>query len=377
MASSRREILRKSVHALAIPALAGVPGPGLWAASPSRAAEVAVMVGQLLVVGLPGHSAAAPSAQLLAQQLAEGKVGGSVLLRHNVKDRDSLLGLTQLFVRANPMVLNAVDQEGGMVQRLSRDIGFSRVPRAQWVARHLSAHQARELYFEAGEEMRRAGFNLNLAPSVDWHDPDNPVIGRYGRSFGNKAAEIEAYAGSFVAGMERAGLASTLKHFPGHGTSSGDSHNGFVDISGTWGERELKPFRALAERAQLVMGGHLIHPAFSDGGVPITFSRKALQSVLRKKLRFNGVIITDDLDMGAIRNNYSLEDAVVRSLQAGNDLLLMSNSLSYDPQLPDKVALWVLRAIEERRLPARVLATAYTRVMRLKQRFAFAAHSLG
>jgi len=245
------------------------------------------------------------------------------------------------------------------------------------VAENLSIAQAQELYFEAGEEMRRAGFNLNLAPSVDWHDPANPVIGKYGRSFGAKAAQIEAYAGSFVEGMERAGLASTLKHFPGHGTSSGDSHSGFVDISATWADEELQPFQSLAGKAQLVMGGHLVHPQFSDDHAPITFSRKALQTVLRDKLRFDGVIITDDLDMGAIRDNYSLEEAVVRALQAGNDLLLLSNSLSYDPELPDKVALWVLRAINERRLHPRALAGAYRRVMRLKQRFAFVTRSLG
>ena len=332
---------------------------------------VATMVGQLLICGLPAKSPNDESAQLLAQQLKEGKVGGSILLRHNIKDRDSVLALTDLFISADPQVLNAVDQEGGLVQRLSKELGFMRLPKARWVAQHLSRLQARELYFEAGEEMRRAGFNLNLAPSVDWHDPENPVIGKHGRSFGSHLEIIESYATSFIEGMQRAGLAATLKHFPGHGTSQGDSHNGFVDISSTWSDKELVPFQRLAARAPLVMGGHLFHPRFSDGELPITFSTRALQLELRDELGFSGAIITDDLDMGAIRKTYSLEDAAVRSLQAGNDLLLMSNSLDYDPDLPDRVVDWVFGAIKDHRLEVARLRDAYERVVRLKRRFAF------
>jgi len=333
--------------------------------------DLNVMIGQLLVLGLPANSPDDESARSLAADMAAGRVGGSVLLRHNVSDLDSLKGLTRLFLQANPMVLNAVDQEGGLVQRLSEDIGFSALPRPRWVAQNLSAEQASELYFEAGEEMRRAGFNLNLAPSVDWHDANNPVIGNFGRSFGDTIEQIETYARSFVNGMARAGLASTLKHFPGHGTSRGDSHNGFVNISQTWQDRELTPFRALAAEAPVVMGGHLYHPRFSDGESPITFSARGLREELRNNLGFAGVIVTDDLDMGAIRQNFSLEEAVVRSLKAGNDLLLMSNSLEYDPGLPRRVARWVRAALADGRLETAQLEASYLRVMRLKQRFAF------
>jgi len=331
------------------------------------------MVGALLVLGLPASSATDTSARLLARQIRQGKVGGTVLLRHNVRDRESLLGLSELFVRANPAVLNAIDQEGGLVQRLSTDAGFEKIPRAQWVAENLSAGEARELYFAAGRELREAGFNLNLAPSVDWHDPNNPVIGKHGRSFGSHAEQVASYAGSFIDGMEQAGVATTLKHFPGHGTSRGDSHNGFVDITTTWTSEELRPFQLLASRAQVIMGGHLVHPNFTDGELPVTFSEKALRGVLREKLGFTGVVITDDLDMGAIRNNFSLQEAVIYALQAGNDLLLMSNSLDYDPNLPERVAGWVVEALERGTLGAATLASAYSRVMNLKQNTRFAS----
>lgn len=373
---SRRALLHRAAVSAGAVAMAPLTA-GASAADLITREDVASMVGQLLIVGLPAKIPDDESAQLLAQQLTQGKVGGSILLRHNIKDRNSVLALTDLFMRANPQVLNAVDQEGGLVQRLSKELGFTRLPRARWVATNLSRLQARELYFEAGEEMRRAGFNLNLAPSVDWHDPENPVIGKHGRSFGSHQEVIERYATSFIEGMQRAGLAATLKHFPGHGTSQGDSHNGFVDITSTWDEKELVPFQRLAARAHVVMGGHLFHPRFSDGELPITFSTRALQSELRDQLGFSGAIITDDLDMGAIRKSYSLEDAVVRSLQAGNDLILMSNSLAYDPDLPDKTVDWVLRAIAEQRLSVARLRDAYERVVQLKQRFEFILPAFG
>lgn len=331
------------------------------------------MVGQLLVLGLPAKSAADESAQVMASQISQGKVGGTVLLRHNISDRDSLLGLADLFVRANPLVLNTIDQEGGLVQRLSTDVGFEKIPRAHWVANNLSAAEARDLYFAAGSELREAGFNLNLAPSVDWHDANNPVIGKHGRSFGSRPAQVASYAGSFMEGMEQAGVASTLKHFPGHGTSRGDSHNGFVDITSTWSSEELQPFQLLASKAQVIMGGHLFHPSFSNGELPVTFSDKALRLVLRERLGFSGVVITDDLDMGAIRNNFSLQQAVIYALQAGNDMLLMSNSLDYDPGLADRVSQWVLEALESGALEPATLASAYSRVMLLKQSMRFTA----
>ena len=330
------------------------------------------MLGQLLVLGLPGKTAEDESAQTLAAQIARGEVGGTVLLRHNIKDRASVEGLSRLFVQANPAVLNTIDQEGGLVQRLSSPQGFARLPRARWVAENLDIEGARQLYASGGAELRSAGFNLNLAPSVDWHDANNPVIGKHGRSFGSEAAVITRYAGSFIDGMAHSGVACTLKHFPGHGTSSGDSHNGFVDISSTWSSRELAPFQELATRAPLVMGGHLYHPNFCNGELPVTFSQRALQMVLRHKLRFAGAVITDDLDMGAIRKSFSLEDAVIHALQAGNDLLLLSNSLEYDPELPIKIRSWVLSALDDGRLRPVTLSAAYSRVMRLKSQYAFA-----
>lgn len=348
----------------------GLFAPAILRTTPVNAAGVSKMAGQLTLIGLPGKSSSDRSTKALTAHIAKGRAGGVVLLRHNFKSRKSVIGMTRGFLGADRQTLTSVDQEGGKVQRLSKNLGFTKIPQAQWISGNLTTAKAKTLYAAAGREMRSAGFNLNLAPSVDVHDPKNPVIGKYGRSFGRDADRITSYANAFVAGMSSARVACSLKHFPGHGTSRGDSHDGFVDITKTWSNEELLPFQNMAARAPLIMGGHLYHKSFSNGKLPITFSKKALTGILRKKLRYNGVILTDDLDMGAIRKSFKLEDAVIRSLQAGNDLLLLSNSLHYDEDLPVHVTNWIIRAIKDGRLSEAAIKASYNRVMRLKKSIA-------
>lgn len=345
----------------------GLFAPAILRTTPVHAAGIAKMAGQLTLIGLPGNSTGNRSTKALTAHIAKGRAGGVVLLRHNFKSRKLVMGMTRGFLNADRQTLTAVDQEGGKVQRLSKKFGFTKIPQARWVSGNLDAAKAKTLYAAAGRELRAAGFNLNLAPSVDVHDPKNPVIGRYGRSFGTDADRITSFASAFVSGMSSAKVACSLKHFPGHGTSRGDSHDGFVDITKTWGKEELVPFQNLAAQAPVIMGGHLYHKNFSNGRLPITFSKKALTGVLRKKLRYTGVILTDDLDMGAIRKSFSLEDACIRSLQAGNDLLLMSNSLKYDEDLPVHVIQWIVRAVKDGRLNEAQIKASYARVMRLKK----------
>ena len=352
-------------------AAAGVFAPAIMRASRVEAATVEAMAGQLLVIGLPGSSPDDASAKALAAHIAAGRAGGMLALRHNVKSRSNLSAMASLMLAGRSDALMAIDQEGGKVQRLGSKMGFTNIPTAQWVAGNLSVDDARALYEKAGREMRSVGFNLNLAPSLDIHQPDNPVIGKYGRSYGTDPERIVQYGGAFIAGMGRAGVACAAKHFPGHGSSRSDSHDGFVDVSASWNATELEPFRALAKTAPVIMGGHLYQKDFSNGHEPITFSPKALKTVLRGKLGYRGVIITDDLDMGAIRKNYALKEACVKALEAGNDLLLLSNSLKYDPDLPAQAVGWISGAVRQGRLSQSDIQAAYNRVMAVRSRARF------
>lgn len=350
---------------------AGVFAPAIMRATYVDAKSVSQMAGQLLLVGIPGSSSGTRSAKALAGHIKAGRAGGFLALRHNVKSRESILGLTNLMLGANNNAFMAIDQEGGKVQRLSRGQGLTNIPTAQWVSGNLTSAKALALYEKAGRELRSAGFNLNLAPSVDIHQPKNPVIGKYGRSFGTDPAKIAEFGGAFINGFGRTGVACAIKHFPGHGSSRSDSHDGFVDISTTWDPKELAPFKALAASAPLIMGGHLFHPQFSNGKQPVTFSKKALTKTLRGKLGYRGVIVTDDLDMGAIRKNYSLKEAVISAIAAGNDLIMLSNSLKYDEALPSKAIKWINQGVKDGRFTTAQLNASYQRVMaaRAKTRF--------
>ena len=343
--------------------------PAILTATRVNAASIEAMAGQLLVTGFPGNSAGDKSTKALASHIAKGRAGGALFLRHNVKSGKAIKQIARSMIGASRQSLLAIDQEGGKVQRLGKKHGFTAIPTAKWMAENKSVAEAQKLYAKAGRELRAAGFNMNMAPSVDIHHPKNPVIGKYGRGFSSDVERISAYAAAFVKGFASAGVACSLKHFPGHGSSRSDSHDGFVDISKTWSADEIVPFKKLAAAAPMIMGGHLFHPEFSNGKSPVTFSQKAITTKLRRGLGYKGVILTDDLDMGAIRKSFQLREAIILSLAAGNDLLLLSNSLNYDEALPVKATRWISDAVKEGRISTAQIKSSFARVSAMKKRY--------
>ena len=293
-----------------------------------------------------------------------------MLLKHNVASRQGATDLARAFTSAGARFV-AIDQEGGVVQRLGSRMGYTDIPRARTVGQRMTPAEARELYTRVAQELKATGFNLNLAPVVDVQVDANPVIGRHGRAYAKDAETIVAYAAAFVEGHRRAGVGCTLKHFPGHGTSRGDSHDGAVDITQTWGADELEPFQRLIRsgHADAVMLGHLFHAQFSDGGEPVTLSRSAIEGLLRRRLGFDGVVVTDDLDMGAIRRRHPAVRAAVLAIQAGADMIMLSNSAAPDPDLAPRVVEAVLDAVAKGQIPERRIRDAHARIDRFSRRY--------
>ncbi|WP_273145529.1 glycoside hydrolase family 3 N-terminal domain-containing protein [Oceanicaulis alexandrii] len=337
--------------------------------APAFAAQASLdaLVGNCLILGFLGDHAQAEGAARLEADLAAGRVGGALFLRHNARSRDGVLGLSQRFQSAAPNAWLAIDQEGGFVQRLTDEMGFTDIPTAEALA-EMGLDAARPVFAQAARELAQSGFSMNLAPVADLRHEGNQVIDRWARAFGDDPDTVAAFCGAFIEEMEAEGVACAIKHFPGHGRSQGDSHDGFVDISQTWGEVEAAPFERLIEqdKAHLIMGGHLINRRLDPSGRPVTLSRPVLQGLLREQMGYRGAVITDDLDMGAIRNQYSREQAIVDSLAAGNDLLLISNSADADPDLPRRAVDWVGQAIEDGRLSLERLVDANARIAALK-----------
>jgi beta-N-acetylhexosaminidase len=214
-----------------------------------------------------------------------------------------------------------------------------------------------------------AGINHNLAPVVDLNsNPQNPVIGALGRSFSAAPRVVVAQARAFISAHHAQGVTTTLKHFPGHGSSAADSHLGLVDVSATWQPDELEPYRVLIGEglADAIMTAHVFNTQL-DAVYPATLSPRIITGILREELGYAGVVITDDLNMGAITQAYGFDQAAVLAVQAGADILAYGNNLVYDPDVAAK-AIGALRgAVARGELTVARIEASYRRVAALKE----------
>ncbi len=333
--------------------------------------ELAAAVGQLLLVGFYGASRSSPSARLLARQAQRGQVGAVFFVHQNVGSLAQVEGLLDLFRDGGTAPLLAIDHEGGIVQRLTDAHGMSRLPAARDVAASLSPDEAYALYARAGRELAALGFDINLGPVVDIDAPDNPAIGVFGRAYGTEPDRITAYAQAFLAGFSAAGILCAAKHFPGHGLAVSDSHEGAADISATWTEAELEPFARLIASPTappLMMMGHLRLDPVAPDGRPATISTPIVTGLLRRRLGYQGVVVTDDLDMKAVSDLMGRKEAVVQAIAAGCDLLMFKNLFGYDPLLPQRAVRWVRDAIARGELSEAQVMAAAQRVRALRSR---------
>jgi beta-N-acetylhexosaminidase len=363
-------------------------GAGVLAASVAKTIRQRAVVDQkfdhissdlseMLMLGFDGTTLASNSARILADHIAAGRVGGVFFVRPNVRSRDDVLELVRFFFsRAPSPLLMAIDHEGGAVQRLTERHGFTKLPSARAVAENLSPEEAKQLYAKAGGELSGVGFNVNLAPVVDLHDATNPAVGQYGRSFGSDSATVITYAEAFIDGFNGSGVLCALKHFPGQGLARSDSHSELPDITSTWTEQELAPYAQLIKngRAELIMGAHLRLATVEKEPIPTTLSLAVTTGLLRGKLGFQGVVMTDDLDMVAVSSVMVRREAVIRAIAAGNDILMIKNATYFDPYLPyfdpylpQNVASWVRDAIDQGSLLEKNIAESADRIRRFKR----------
>ena len=336
------------------------------------------MIGQMIMVGFSGYRITDSDVIGVRDQLADGAIGGVVLYPENIGLPDQLRALTAFLrhARPTPVPFIAVDQEGGLVQRLTRQNGHLYIPSAWKVGRNPSfsdPESAVRLYAGMAKDLAEAGFNLNFGPVVDLNlNPDNPVIGQRERSFGADPNTVTQLARAFIVAHRDAGIVTVTKHFPGHGSSRADSHKTLADISDTWREIELEPYRQLATDGLLdaVMIGHLYHPRFSDGArLPASLSRRAITALRAKGyIGFQGVVVSDDMEMGAVRGEYSLEERVIKAVNAGTDLIVFSNEKSHDPELGVKIHTVMSEAVKDGRISRVRIEQAYGRIMLLKRR---------
>ena len=268
--------------------------------------------------------------EVLEQGLAARPVGGVILFGDNIESPEQLLDLTGGLSKMGriPLFL-AVDEEGGAVARLANHWAFD-LPKYKSAAAVGAGEpeDAYEMGRTIGTYLKKYGFTIDFAPVADVNtNPDNPVIGE--RAFSSDPETAAEMAQSFALGLRAAGILATYKHFPGHGDTAEDSHSGLAVTNRTEEEMALcewLPF-SRADGNDLVMVGHISAPALTGDDTPASLSKTVVTGILREKLGFTGLIVTDSLAMGAITQEYTSAEAAVAALEAGCDLLLMPEDL--------------------------------------------------
>jgi beta-N-acetylhexosaminidase len=322
---------------------------------------VRLRIADLILIGFDGTQVAGN--EEVRRLVCDVKVGGVLLFERfagsgqprNMVSPTQLTELTRdlqaLAARcAGRPLFIATDAEGGRVMRLSPRLGYAPTRPARELGERddpaFTQAEARRM----GEMLHEAGINWNLAPVVDVAvNPTNPAVVALGRTYSGDPERVAAHAQAFVRGMHEAGVLTSLKHFPGHGSSRSDSHLGFTDVSDTARLRiELAPFRSMiaAGLADSVMTAHVFNRGL-DPWDPATLSRFTVQRVLRGWLHYDGVAVSDDLLMGAIAQHYGLEDAAVLALGAGVDVLLIAQNTGgkQDDRAAERVIAAVTRAL--------------------------------
>jgi beta-N-acetylhexosaminidase len=340
--------------------------------------QLRAMIGQMVLVGFTGDSVTDKGFTKVRDQAARGEITGVIYLKRNIRNRKTVRAMNdQLQASTNSArpLLTAVDQEGGQIQRLTSAKGFPNTRSASRVAEQMDERAAQETYSRLAANLHAWGFNLNLGPVVDLNlNSANPIIGQLGRSFSDNPDVVVRYATAFVKGHRNNGVLTALKHFPGHGSSAGDSHKGTVDVTATWQKQELSPYKDLIRDgfADMVMSSHVVNAKLGSGNAsePSSLSKATITGILRGQLEFRGVVISDDLQMSAIAGTRSLRDAVVQAVSAGNDILVFANDKNPDPLIPNKVAdILVKEAATDKQLLSRI-AQASANVQNLKDKWA-------
>jgi beta-N-acetylhexosaminidase len=323
-------------------------------------------IGQKLLLSFHGSALTPEMADLISRQ----HIGGVTLFRHlNIEGPAQLRGLVEALQRTaqeagQPLLLIAVDQEGGQLMAVG---GMTLFPGNMALGASRSLDLARRTGLAIGRELAATGVNVNYAPVCDVNvNPLNPVIGI--RSFGEDQQLVATMVAAMIEGMQAAGVAATAKHFPGHGDTTGDSHY-TLPVVAHQRERleqvELPPFIAAIEAGvRLVMSAHMAVPALDDGSIrPATISKTLLSGLLRQELGFQGLIVSDALNMGAIGQGPALIPDLISAVAAGCDLLL----LMHDMETQDQVYTALVEAVEQGVLSEQDALESAGRVLALKR----------
>ncbi|RAP37576.1 glycosyl hydrolase [Legionella quinlivanii] len=357
---------------------------------PAFAKEISLRekIGQMLIVGFEGKNVDSNAA--IIKDIGQYNLGGVILFDYNYKTlsfdkniespaqvkklNEDLQELTRLAnekaQRPQLPLIISVDYEGGAVDRLKQDYGFPKTWSAVDVGK-MSQAEAGQAAQTMATTLKKAGFNLDFAPILDVNvNPQNPIIGLLNRSFSADPEQVSYYADIMASRFLKENVQCAYKHFPGHGSSTADSHLGFVDVTQTWQAYELNPYRDLINSNSacgMIMTAHIVNRQLDESGLPATLSYKILTGLLRQNLHFNGVIITDDMQMKAVSEHYRLEDSLPLAINAGVDMFIFGNQITDKAQDPRQVIDIIEAKVKSGEIKESRIDEAYEHIVKFKQ----------
>lgn len=334
-------------------------------------------IDQMFIIGFRGETL--KEAPELARALKETNLGGVILFDYDTetkaykrnisKDAQVKNLITDAQKKSKIPLFVSIDEEGGLVSRLKSMPGYIKTPSAKVLGTY-STEAVQVVSLGLGTNLKSLGFNMNFAPNLDVNvNPKSPAIGAVGRSFSNLQSVVSEKGIAFMNGLSTAGIVSVGKHFPGHGSALADSHKGFTDITKTYKQYELVPFeRACKAGLPMVMVAHVFN-ANVDTVYPATLSKKHIQ-----KLKDIGcgtaVVVSDDMDMQAITAQFGRTEALVQAINAGIDVLVLSNNITtYNPESYFEARKAIYDAVKAGKISEARINEAYTKIIGLKKQY--------
>jgi beta-N-acetylhexosaminidase len=336
-----------------------------------------VKIGQMIMVGFRGL--AVSDDHPVARDIRERHIGGVVIFDYdvpthsygrNIESAKQIKVLTSALQRqASIPLFIAVDQEGGRISRLKEKKGFPPTASQKQLGAAGNLNKTGMQAEVTAKNLAGLGINVNFVPVVDLDiNPENPIIGKLERSFSRDPAMVTRHALAVIDAHRRYGILTAPKHFPGHGSAAGDTHEGLVDVTARWSAVELEPFRSLIrqQKADMIMTAHIFNGKL-DPVWPATLSPGTLTRLLRQEMGFDGVVISDDMQMKAIASRYGLETAIGQAILAGVDILLFANNSVYEEDIAARAVTTIRTLVEKGDIPRERIDASYRRIMKLKE----------
>jgi len=340
--------------------------------------DISKLVGRMIIVGLKGHDEKA--AYNFFKENHKYPVGGIILYDedittlpsslHNIRSPKQLKAFTEFLqeLSPNPLIIG-IDQEGGKVNRLKKDYGFKESISMAELGRINDLERTTIESNRTVKTLKECGINLNFSPVLDLLISNENIITQKDRAISSNPKIVSDHARIIMKCHFTNDVIAVGKHFPGQGSSNGDTHEGWVDVTSSWSKKELIPYQNLINSKDIlaVMTSHLFNKNL-DAKYPATISKKIINGLLREKLNFDGVVISDDPQMKALSKKYSLKKLIELMINAGVDIFCFGNNMVYDINIVKKIHLLVLELINENRVHISTLQRANERITKLRNR---------